>query len=68
MITEIKPYLCDRVPSDGDIQQAIKIATDNKCLVELNWVVLYSGRYRVTISESDTLESVRDNMPKYYGI
>ena len=68
MITEIKPYFCDRTPKDADILDAIEIATKNNCIVELNWAVAYSGRYKVSVSQSDTVESVKKFIPKYYGI
>ncbi len=68
MITEIKQYFCEGTPKDEDILQAIEIAANNKCLVELHWSVVYSGRYRMTVSESDTLDSVKKFIPKYYGI
>lgn len=67
MITEIKTFMCNEIPSEEDIEIALKIAKENKIIVELHWPV-YISVYSVTITPEDTVQSVKNNMPKVYGL
>jgi hypothetical protein len=68
MIQELKTYACDGIPTDEDIQQAIDIAQRDGCLIKLSWYVKHSGNYSAIIAHDSTLESVRAQMPRVYGI
>lgn len=64
---ELKTYYCTDVPNNDEIEEAIHITQTQHCLVSLVWTVFYSS-YRVLVQEDDTIESVREKMPKVYGI
>ena len=68
MITEIKNYWCDGAPKDDDILCAIDIARTNNIMVRLEWFIMHSGLYTVRVKKDDTLDSVKERLPKVYGI
>lgn len=59
MIRELKTYLCDFIPSDEDIQQAIDIAKRDDCWVKLYWI-RYTGESQVLITKDSHLEVVKE--------
>ena len=67
MIQEVKVYWCDH-PKDEDITEAMQIAKDNNCIVRLEWFVKYSGHYAARITPESTMEDVKKQIPKVYGI
>lgn len=67
-MTKMENYWCDNTPSSEEINEAIKLAKENKCFIILNWYKNYSGSYSVSIGEEDTLESVQDRLPKRYPV
>ena len=68
MIKELKTYVCDQTPKDDDIRQIIDIARRDHCCVKLIWLVKYSGNYTVVADENSTIEEVKEQIPKYYGV
>lgn len=73
MLREVKVYKCDGIPQDRDIVEALDIVhqaekEDISIIVELRWFVPYSGRYKIEIDEKDTIKSVRNKLPKTYGV
>ena len=67
MIKELKTFYGDDVPSDADLQECIRVARTNDCLVSVVWSV-YQSSYRVLIQPSDSLTMIKDKMPKVYGL
>lgn len=66
---EIKEYLCDnQTPSDEEIQQCIKIANKEYCIVKLTWFFPYSGWYNRYIKPKMTFEEVKNTLPTIYGV
>ena len=68
MIREIRTFHCDGHPSDEDIRQALEIVGDSYLIVRLTWFIKYSGEYEVLVVKDDTPATVRDRLPKIYGI
>jgi hypothetical protein len=68
MIKEVKTYYVSDVPNDDDINEAISKAASLNVIVKLFWHVPYSGDYEMYIGSEDTLETVKEHMPKMYGI
>ena len=68
MIQECRIYVCDGIPLDEDIFKAIEIVQQNKCLIRLEWFVPYSGHYHAMVALDSTLESVKKQIPRVYGI
>ena len=68
MIQECKTYLCDGIPSDSDIEDALNIAKHDNCKVKLVWQVPYSGIYYVIVEQESTLKSVKAQVPRMYGV
>jgi len=70
MITEVKEYTCqfDYAPSDDDIKEAIELAKKFNCIIKLSWRLKWSGEYKRFISPTSTFESVKESLPKIYGI
>ena len=62
------------IPEDEELEQCIKIQKENPDkLVKLHYTVKWSGQYCIyfmnddgTISE--TIEEVKEGMPKYYAL
>lgn len=67
MIKELRTYYSEDVPTDEDLQEAIKISRTTDCLVSLVWAVYHSS-YRVLIQATDSLSDVKNKMPKVYGL
>ena len=68
MIARLKTYLCNRTPEDDDILQAMEIVKHDHCFVKILWSIPYSGTYYVIVSFDSTLEYVKEQIPKIYGI
>lgn len=70
MIKEMKTMMVldHKTPSLNDIKEAKAIATENHCLVRIEWSIPYSGNYRKLISGYDDPEEIFDSLPKIYGV
>ena len=68
MIEELKTYICDRIPTDDDILQAMVIVKKERVVIKLMWNVLYSGTYHVSIAHDSSLESVKAQMQTIYPV
>ena len=68
MIHEVKTYFCDNIPGDEDIEQALAFARSGICWVKLCWFVHYSALYSVYVKPESTVDSVKAQMPKVYGV
>ena len=56
-------------PSNEDILELIEIAKSNlDSQVIVHWWVKYNGWYSRRIDATDTLETVKEKMPKSYGL
>jgi len=67
MITEIKHYYCDKIPSNMDILEGIDIAKEKQCRVTIHWFVL-GWEYIATIDENSSIDDVKKQIPKVYGM
>lgn len=65
---EVKLFKCEKTPTDDEITESIKLATEQNIVVRLEWFVQYSGTYRTDIDSDSTIETVRNSMPKVYPI
>lgn len=68
MIQEVRTYICDGTPSDEDIKEAIDIVQREGFIIRLRWHVRYSGTYFATVACDSTLESVKAQIPRVYGM
>ena len=55
-------------PSDEEIREAIRIAESKGCVVRLNWNIPYSGQYSRKVYPGDLFETIKDRLPKIYGV
>ena len=58
----------ENIPTDADIIHCIDYSVAHNCISRLEWIFPYSGKYIVDIYPNDTLETVRNKMPKIYGV
>lgn len=70
MITEVKEFMCDwdHTPSDDDIKECINLAIKYNCIIKLVWRLQYSGEYKRFIYPTSSFESIKESLPKIYGI
>lgn len=69
MIQELKTYLCgEGTPTDADIQEAIDIVKRDGTVIKLMWNIRHSGTYSAFVAGNSTIESVRAQMPRVYGM
>lgn len=70
MITEVRLFQCDFdcVPNDADFLKCIDIAKGNGCIVQLQWTLKWSGNYSIQVTKDSTLQTLKDKLPKTYGI
>lgn len=67
MIREIKQYYCDTIPKESDLIAALEVAQANpRAWIQLSWD--YFAPYAIIITYEDTLETVKDKMPKVYAV
>lgn len=65
----VQNYRADgTTPTDDEINQCIKIANREDCIVQLEWFFPYSGRYSVDIVKGMTYETVKNKLPECYPI
>ena len=55
-------------PTDKELEEAIKIASEENVIVIIHWYMKWSGWYKVRVKGTDTVESCRERMPKVYGL
>ena len=67
MIQEVKTYICE-YPSDEEIQEALNIVKRDNIIIKLQWHVKHSGTYHAIIASDSTIESVKKQIPRVYGI
>ena len=61
----VQNYRADgRTPTDDEINQCIEIANREDCIVHLEWVFSYSGRYSVDIIKGMTYEVIKNKYSK----
>ena len=69
---KVETYLLEEhecLPTVEHIQKCIEIAKVNDCIVSLEWVVPYSGRYsRYINAEDDAQDFYNKKIPKIYGV
>ena len=69
MIREVKFYQCEGGhPSDDEIKVALDIVRGQPFIIELRWFRKYSGWHRTLICKDDTLDSVKERLPRIYGM
>ena len=68
MMKEIKHYFCDSIPQDEDLLKCIEIAKKEECLIDLMWFVEYNGKHNIIINQNSTLNDLKNELPKYYGL
>lgn len=68
LIREYKTFWTKGHPTDNTIREALNIVKGQQFVIELHWFVQYSGNYEVCISSDDTLESVKERLPKIYPV
>ena len=65
----VQNYRADgKIPTDDEINQCIEIANREDCIVHLEWVFPYSGRYSVDIVKGMAYEAVKNKLPKCYPV
>lgn len=65
----IKNYKCDNTtPTNEEIQEGMRIAQSEDCIVRLNWFFPYSGHYKLDISTDMTFEDCKSKLPKCYPV
>ena len=64
----IKDFWCEYTPTDEEIKEAIKIASESDCVVILRWFVNYNGYYKRVITKETDFEKLKNGLPKIYGM
>lgn len=65
---EVRTFKCETTPTRDEILYGISIATENDCIVTLQWYYSYSGNYTVDIEPNDTYENVLFKLPTFYPV
>lgn len=56
-------------PTLEDVTECVRIAKENDCIVELIWVMKWSGTYKRLIYSDDDPQDVYDHrLPHVYGL
>lgn len=67
MIKEIKNYYCDTIPKEEDLLAALEVANTNpRAWIKLSWQ--FYGPYSIIVTYEDTLETLKDKLPKVYPV
>ena len=68
----VEKYLLEKDetrPTVEHIQKCIEIATEQNCIVSLEWTMPWCGHYsRYIYAEDDALDVFNNRLPKVYGM
>ena len=70
MLKPIKTfYVCTNKPIYSDFEEAIQIARDEDCIVEVRWLPnTYVGWYHEYVFEHSDPYALVEKLPKSYGV
>jgi len=72
MIKCVEKYMVDGIyntPTLDDVEKCISIAKEKKCIIELRWIMRYSGEYvRYFNGDEDPQEFYKNRLPHIYGM
>lgn len=68
MLIRLKTVWCDGIPTDKDLEEAITLVHDWNSYIELRWYVRFNGNHSVIVTDEDTVKSLRERIPKRYGV
>ena len=63
-MTLIKEYFCDEKPTRVDLLEAIDIANNENCLVQLTWY--YNGWHKTFVRKGMTIGECEQNLTQKY--
>ena len=64
----IKDFWCDHTPTEDEVKEAIRIASESDCVVVLRWFVNYNGHYKRVITKDTNFEKLMNGLPRIYGM
>ena len=68
MLKPIKIFYVDSVPSLEDWEEAVNIAKEESCVVELRWMPnIMTGYYHEYVFEDSDPVKIDEKTPKIYG-
>lgn len=59
-MTPLKSFVTNATPTWEELQEAKKIAEEEKCVVELKWFVKYNGWFNRYIYEDTDIEKMNE--------
>lgn len=70
MLIKVETYVCefDKTPSEDDIKQALQLAKEHNCVIEIVWTLKWSGTYKRMFDSETTFEAAMNSLPKCYGL
>lgn len=71
MIKQVLKFRSDTktIPSDEDLMKCLEIQKNSPDkIVELHWHFRWSGNYKISFENANTLEEVKEKMPKCYRV
>ena len=70
MLRPIKTFYIDRgIPTYDDWKQAVEIAQENECVVEVRWLPnFYAGWYHDYVFEDSDPAELDAKTPRVYGV
>ena len=66
MLTEVKIFVTDGIPTEEDVKKALSYAKENNCWVKIMYIV-YGCSYEWQINPARSFEEVWANRIKVYG-
>lgn len=64
----IKEFECEMQPTDEEIKIGMKIANEEDCIVNLNWLFPYSGWYSIKIEKGHSFDECKKQIPSCYPL
>lgn len=65
----IKTYLCDdNTPTRFELEDALEIAKNEHCIINLEWIFPMSGKYSMMIDETMNVEDMELSLPNCYPV
>ena len=70
MLKPIKDfYVCTRIPTYSDFEDAVRIAKDEGCVVELRWMPsTWAGWYHEYVFDYSDPTAIMEKLPKRCGV
>ena len=68
MLKKVEIYRCDDSPGDEEINEVLYMVKRKNIVIRVEWFVKWSGHYSFIADKDSTYESIKQQIPRIYGM